>query len=164
MQVQGLERRVRLTLIACAAALAGALAVPAASPGAVTDAGYPPPESNPPNNEFTLDTPKSKKNGKATIVATVPGPGALRAGDDVNDAGLVRGARGYPLPKPLLKPTTADATGAGAVTLTLKPTKRAKKKLKQRGRVTANAEVIYTPTGGEPASRFTDVKLKRKGK
>jgi len=109
-----------------------------------------------PCNDFTLGKPKSKKNGTATIVATVPNPGVLVAGDK-NDPQLAAAAAA----KPLLKRTTEETADAGSVKLKLKPTKRAKKKLKKKGKVKPTAEVVYTPTGGDPASQTAKVKLKK---
>ena len=61
---------------------------------------------------------------------------------------------------------TARASGlSGAsieVTLKVKATGKANKKLKKKGKAKVGAEVTFTPTGGEANTQTTKVKLKKK--
>ena len=48
------------------------------------------------------------------------------------------------------------------VALKVAATGDAKRTLKRTGKVTVTATVTYTPTGGDPSSQTTSVKLKKK--
>jgi len=60
-----------------------------------------------------------------------------------------------------LKTSKAVAAAAGTVKLKLKATGKAKKKLKEKGKVKLKAKVTFTPTGGDPATKFRSLKLKK---
>ena len=79
---------------------------------------------------------------------TIPNPGTIAAAD----AG----------PKGLLKPTELTAEKAGRNVVTLKPARKAKRKLKRGKKVKLTAELTYTPFDGTANSADVAVKLKRK--
>jgi hypothetical protein len=45
--------------------------------------------------------------------------------------------------------------------LLVRPTKRARALLRERGKLKAKLKVIFTPTGGSPTTQVLKVKLKR---
>jgi hypothetical protein len=110
-----------------------------------------------PTNTFTLGAPVIGKKGTATVVATVPNPGTLSAGS-VNDKALV--AKKKKKKAPLLKRVSATATTSGPVTLALSVSKAGRKKLREKGKLTAVAKVVFTPTGGTATSQTVVLKLK----
>ena len=57
-----------------------------------------------------------------------------------------------------------DASGAGTVTVPVKPNGRVAKKLKKGGKATVNVDVTFTATGIAPNTETTKLKLKRKQK
>ncbi len=103
--------------------------------------------ASPPDNRFTVGEVTRLPNGRATVSVTIPNPGTLTAAD----AG----------PKELLKPTEVNAERAGQTTITLKPAKKAKRKLKRGKKVKLTAELSYTPFDGLANSAQVPVKLKR---
>jgi hypothetical protein len=103
-----------------------------------------PPPPLPPSNQFTIDAvKKDKRNGRATLRATVPGPGVL---------GL--SGRG-------VKERRKQAV-AGAVQLPVTPLGKAKRRLKREGRARVVLEVTFTPNGGLPNTETRRVRLVRK--
>jgi subtilisin-like proprotein convertase family protein len=102
-----------------------------------------------PDNRFTVGEVKRLPNGSATVEVTIPNPGTLSS----QDAG----------PKELLKPTETDASSTGKNVITVKPAKRAKRKLKRGKKVSLTAEITYTPYDGVANSAETPVTLKRQG-
>jgi hypothetical protein len=113
--------------------------------GTLTQGPPPPPPPPPPSNSFTIGEVSGKK-----VSLTVPGAGGI----DVNDANASKR-------KPLLKPSSATASGAGTVEVALKLTKAAKKKLKQKDRVKVNAAITFTPTGGTANTQDKALKVKK---
>ena len=99
-----------------------------------------------PPNEFSFGKPVKRRNGTAVLPVAVPAAGALTATNQK------------------IKPASADAPGEGTVDLLLKPSKQAKKQLKNGKKVRVAVEVAFTPTGGERAAKSATVVLKRKGK
>jgi hypothetical protein len=112
-----------------------------------------------PTNTFTLGTPTILKKGKATVVVTVPNPGAVSAGAS-NDSGFAANAKKKKKPGPLLLRASAAAPDAGPLTLTLSASKAGKKLLKQKGKLKVTARIVYTPTGGSAGSQTIQLKLK----
>lgn len=106
---------------------------------------------SPPSNAFTLGKLKSKHRGRASIEATFPGPGtALVQTDDdapTRSAGLV-------------KARSTQITAAGTLKLKIRASARAKGRLRAGHRVRAPFEVVYTPTGGTPATLAATVRFK----
>jgi hypothetical protein len=98
-----------------------------------------------PDNSFTIGkAKKNKKKGTAKLPVEVSGPGSL----DLAGKGL--------------KPVSADATDAGTVKLAVKTKGKTKKKLKKKGKKKVKPSVTFTPTGGDPDTQTTKVKLVRK--
>jgi hypothetical protein len=101
-----------------------------------------------PANTFSLGgITRDKNKGTATITTTVPNPGELAAsGTGVKAAAVA---------------TTSKAVTPGAATLLIKATGKKKRKLNDTGKVKLNATITYTPTGGNPSTLSTKVKLKK---
>ena len=107
-----------------------------------------------PTSAFTVTKVTRKKSGAISATAQVPNPGTLVAGDP-HDYAL-----GAPGNKPLLlKPDVADVT-PGSVTVTTRPTQRARDILARRGRLKVRVKVLFTPKGGLPSGQIRKVKLK----
>ena len=63
--------------------------------------------------------------------------------------------------KNLLKPSSASG-GPGKIVVTLKLTKKAKRKLNEKGKIKINAQITFTPTGGTANSQTAKLKIKQK--
>ncbi len=100
-----------------------------------------------PSNAFTLG--KLKKNKKK-------GTGSLDV--NVTDSGDV-GVAGKGL-----KGAVVNASGPGDVSLPIKATGKAKKKLKKKGKKTFNASITFTPSGGTANTQTDSLKLVKKKK
>jgi hypothetical protein len=112
-----------------------------------------------PTNSFTLGAPVIGKKGTATVVATVPNPGTLAAGS-VSDTAVV--AKKKKKKKgPLLTRIAATATDSGPVALAFQVSKAGRKKLREKGKLTAVAKVAYKPTGGAESTQTVVLKLKK---
>jgi hypothetical protein len=108
-----------------------------------------------PTSAFTITNVRRKKGGAISVTAQLPNPGTLAAGDP-HDYAL-----GAPGVKPLLlKPGVADVS-PGSVTVTTRPTQRARDFLARRGRLKIRVKVLFTPTGGLPSGQTRKIKLKR---
>jgi hypothetical protein len=101
-----------------------------------------------PTNTFSLGAAvRNKKKGTATITATVPNSGELTvSGNGVKTAGA----------------RTSVAVSAGTARLTIRATGKKKKKLKTKGKAKLAPTITYTPTGGDPRTQSTLVRLKKK--
>lgn len=112
-----------------------------------------------PTSTFAISQVKPGKGGKLTVTATLPNPGTL-AGGDKRDPTLAAAAGKKP--RLYLKPATATAAVANqTIRLLMKPTKRARSLLAQKGRIKAKAMVVFTPPGGSSSAQILKVKLKR---
>ena len=108
-----------------------------------------------PTSAFTVNRVRRKKGGAISVTVQLPNPGTLAAGDP-HDYAL-----GAPGVKPLLlKPGVADVS-PGSVTVTTRPTQRARDFLARRGRLKIRVKVLFTPTGGLPSGQTRKIKLKR---
>jgi hypothetical protein len=97
-----------------------------------------------PTSTFTLTKPTTLKKGRARLTATLPNPGTL----------TVSGR--------LMKPQTLQATDApGQFSLTMKPSKASKKRLKRKGKAKGGVSLTYTPDFGNPAVQPLKLKLRR---
>lgn len=96
-----------------------------------------------PSNEFTLGKlAKNKNNGTAMLAATFPGPGVVT----LTGNGL--------------KATASKVIGgAGTVQLKVRAKGAKRAKLEKDGFVTVKPKVTYAPTGGDPATKSTKIKL-----
>ena len=97
-----------------------------------------------PSNSFTLSRLKlNKRNGSATVIATVPGPGMLRlAGTGV---------------KRLIK----SVGRAVRVKLTVWAGPSTRRKLGRTGNAPVTVKVTYTPVGGDPNTKSDHLTLRR---
>jgi hypothetical protein len=96
-------------------------------------------------NDFSFGkTKKNKKKGTAKLTVNVPGAGDLE---------LAKSKK--------LKGATKRADAEGSVKLKVKPKGKAKEKLADKGKVNVNAEVTFTPDGGDPNTKTKKIKLKR---
>ena len=98
-----------------------------------------------PSNNFTLGKVKvNRKKGTATVQVKfkVPADGTV----------LLAGSK-------TVKKASKKATGGASLTLAVKPTGKALKTLKKKGKVTVKAKVKFTPIGGKPMTKTKTVKL-----
>lgn len=101
-----------------------------------------------PPNSFDFGRFKlNRKRGTATLKVDVPWVGKLMAVDTKSTIKRI-------------VTTTASATAAGAVTLRLRPTGLAWKRLKSRRELPFELSVTFTPTGGASASEIFSGKLR----
>jgi hypothetical protein len=110
-----------------------------------------------PTSTFTAAT-KAKKGGKLRVTVTLPNPGTFTAGDN-RDKALVAVAAGAKKPN-FLKRTGFPVAAPGPVSLVVKPTKAARQALTEKDKLNAKLKLLFTPTGGSPATRVIKVKLK----
>ena len=97
----------------------------------------------PPANEFSFGKVKTnKRKGTAKLTVKVPGPGELALAKNAKVKGKKKGA-----------------AAAGKQKLPIKPRRTAKKRLAAKGNAKVEAEVTYTPDGGEPNTQTKRVKL-----
>jgi hypothetical protein len=104
----------------------------------------PPPPGALPSNEFSFGkVKKNKKRGTAKLTVRIEqGPGELE---------LAKTKK--------VKPDDEPAEAAGEEKLSIKPSRKAKKKLNRSGKAKVKAEVTYTPDGGEPNTQTKRVRL-----
>jgi sugar lactone lactonase YvrE len=96
-----------------------------------------------PANSFALSRPNlNRRNGTATLIATVPGPGAL----------LLTGKG--------IKKLTKSVSHAGRVQLTLTAQRKTSRRLRRTGRAKVTVQVTYTPTGGDPNTKSKTLTLR----
>jgi hypothetical protein len=108
-------------------------------------------------NTFTIGKVKQKgTKPKVKVSATLPGAGTLKAGSPSDPALAAASA------KTSLKPVTQALTAKTQqqVTLTLKLSKSAKRKLADKGKLKLQVKLSYTPTGGPAGSQTAKAKLK----
>jgi streptogramin lyase len=113
----------------------------------VTGVTSPSPPPPPPacDNDFAFGkAKKNKKKGTAKLPVEVACAGTL----ELAGKGL--------------KPSSADASGAGEVKLAVKAKGKAKKKLKKKGKAKVTAEVTFIPDGGTANTEDAKVKLKKR--
>jgi hypothetical protein len=101
-----------------------------------------------PSNAFTVKSAKSLKNGSVKLTLDVPGAGVVSAKDK---------GKG----KKRFKTVKVTASGAGKVTVTLKPTASARTQIAKNGKLKVKALVTFAPTGGKPATHTTSVTFKK---
>ena len=107
-----------------------------------------------PTSAFTVSKPKVKK-GAISLTAQVPNSGTIVAGDPRDYALGAVGNKTL-----MLKYKNGVAAGPGAVSLTVRTTQAARALLRQRGHLKVPMKVLFTPTGGLPASQTLKVKLR----
>ena len=105
-----------------------------------------------PPNSFSFGKPsRNKQKATATLPVTVPGPGTLSLSGAGVQAQTAAGAM-----------AGTAVSQAGTVKLRVKPKGKKKRKLTQKGKLTVTVDVTFTPTGGDPLTETTKVKLKKK--
>jgi hypothetical protein len=107
-----------------------------------------------PTSAFTITKVRKTKGGAISVTVQVPNPGTLVAGDPHDYALGAPGNKAL-----LLKPDVADVT-PGSVTVTTRPTQRARDILARRGRLKVRVKVLFTPKHGLPSGQTRKVKLK----
>ncbi|HEY6772168.1 MAG TPA: calcium-binding protein [Solirubrobacterales bacterium] len=96
-----------------------------------------------PSNSFRFGGVKrNKKRGTALLTVVVPGAGQLE---------LARTKK--------VKPQQVRTGAAGGVKLAIKPSRKTKRILRERGKAKLSAGVTYTPDGGKPNTQSQRVKL-----
>jgi hypothetical protein len=119
-----------------------------------------------PSNAFTIGRVKGK-----SVLLSAPGAGKFTITDRskrdsvctcFNAASGASGGGARAAAKALLKHSSATASGPGTVTVPLVLTKPAKTKLRQRGKLTVNAAIVFAPTGGTAHGQTAALKLKKK--
>jgi hypothetical protein len=113
-----------------------------------------------PTSAFTLDAAKPRKNGKVKVTATLPNPGTLIAGDARAVGAPPTTAVAAAKRKRRLKSTTAEIAAPGPVTLTVRPTRSAIRKLRDRNKLKAKLGLAFTPVGGTAATETDRLKLR----
>jgi hypothetical protein len=107
-------------------------------------------------NTITIDKVKQKRGAtKIRVNMTVPGAGTVAVGSPGDTALASTSAK-----RLKAKRTTETVTGTHGVSLTLKLTKAAAKKLNSSGKLKVKVEAVYTPPGGPPGSSIKKTKLK----
>lgn len=118
-----------------------------------------------PDNNFQIGAAVSKKNGFAELTVTVPGAGTVQAQDAATGLSRLAGTakkKGKQKGRGLIKPVTVQAAAAGPVTLILKPTSTARKKLAKKGRVSVDVRVTFMPRGFTSKSAVVPVTLSKR--
>jgi len=106
----------------------------------------PPPNGGCTDNQFEFGkVKKNKKKGTAKLTVNVPCPGEL----DLAKTKKV-------------KADDEVAEDEGDEKLTVKPRRKAKKRLNKKGKAKVKAEVTYTPDGGDPSTQTKKLKLKKR--
>jgi hypothetical protein len=104
-----------------------------------------------PSNSFSAGKVKrNEKKGTATLTVNVPNPGELTgSGNGVKAASSGKAG------------TSNAVTTPGAAQLVIKAKGKKRRKLNETGKVKLNVNVTYAPTGGDPSTQLTKVKLKK---
>jgi hypothetical protein len=98
-------------------------------------------------NAFSVSkVTKRPKKGTAALTVSLPNPGTLEAA------------------AALTQPASATLAGPGETTLILKPTKKAGKRLRRKGKAAGPVTLTYTPSFGVASVRTVAVGLKLKRK
>jgi hypothetical protein len=98
-----------------------------------------------PSNEFTIEkVRRNKHRGTATLAIDLPGPGDL----SLSGKGV--------------KPATEEVDEAGSARLSVKPRRKTKRRLANRGKAKVTAEVTFKPEGGRSATDSERIKLVRR--
>ncbi|HWC09547.1 MAG TPA: hypothetical protein VG458_10885 [Solirubrobacterales bacterium] len=112
--------------------------------GTVPDPPAPPAPPATPSNEFKFGKLKlNKKAGTATLTINVPGAGSA----------VVKGTG--------IKKAKKAAKAAGKLSLPVKLSGKAKKKLGEKGKATVTAKVTFTPSGGAALTQKRKLTLKK---
>jgi hypothetical protein len=98
-----------------------------------------------PSSRFTFEKVKRDEDrGTATLRIDLPGPGRLA----LSGEGIKR--------------VSEEAAAAGTEKLRIRPKRKVKRRLRNRGRAKVTAEVTFKPDGGSPSTKTKRVKLIRR--
>jgi hypothetical protein len=101
------------------------------------------------------------RDGSGRLTVAVPGPGTLRLGDGAGTAGAA--AKKKRRPAPLVRSVSKKVKKAGNVSLKVKPTKKARKRLAHGHKVTVKLRITFRPSGAKSVAVVTKrVTLRRK--
>ncbi|HEY6772075.1 MAG TPA: hypothetical protein VI035_06450 [Solirubrobacterales bacterium] len=116
-----------------------------------------------PTSAFTISAIKLGKGGKVTVTATLPNPGTLTGGDkrDPSLAAAAGKGKGKGKQRYLKRSTMPVGVAGQTIRLLVRPTKRARALVKEKGSLKAKLKVVFTPTGGNPTTQVLKVRLKR---
>ena len=112
-----------------------------------------------PTSAFTISKVKLGKGGKVTVTATLPNAGTLEGGDK-RDPRLAS-ASAKKKQKYLKRSTMPVGVAGQTIRLLVRPTTQARALLGEKARLKAKLKVVFTPTGGNPATQVLPVRLKR---
>jgi virginiamycin B lyase len=119
----------------------------ASDPRGVAVDALPLPPNAPPNDFSFGKVKRNKSKGTAKLPVIVPGPGGL----------VLEGKKVKPVVE---QAVTRAERGAGTeVLLKVKARGKGKRKLNRTGKAKVNLEVTYTPTGGQPNTQGTSLRL-----
>jgi hypothetical protein len=110
-----------------------------------------------PTSAFSVDKVKPGKGGKVTVTVSVPNPGVL-VGGDTRDKSLAAAAARRKVK--YLKRRSIVSGAAMTLNLQVKPTKAARQVLASKGMLKTKLKLVFTPTGGNPATQVIKVRLK----
>jgi hypothetical protein len=111
-----------------------------------------------PTNTLTA-TAKPTKKGTSVLTARLPNPGTVSVGPA---AAANAGRAGAAAARSPVKTAVKAAAGPGDLQLTLRPTKRSKKRLGEKGKAAGPVTLSYTPSFGIPSTQTLKIKLKLK--
>jgi hypothetical protein len=104
-----------------------------------------------PTNTFTLGgTTRNKKKGTATITADLPNAGELTASGN----GVKAASAGQAV--------ISKSVTVGQAQLLIKAKGKKNKTLNETGKVKLKVAITYTPTGGDPSTQSTKLKLRKR--
>jgi hypothetical protein len=109
-----------------------------------------------PTSAFTNTKAKAKK-GKVKFIATLPNAGVIAAGDPRDKKLGGKPAKGKG--PQLLTRTSKTLAAPGKAKLSVKLSKAAQKQLAAKGKLTVRVRVVFTPEGGNAASKTLKVKF-----
>jgi hypothetical protein len=109
-----------------------------------------------PTNTVSVGKVTATKKGKALVDVSAPNPGTLTAATAPPGTAAAAKAR------PGVKPVTLTVGAPSTVTLTLKPNKRTKRLLQEKGKAKALVSLTFTPSFGSARSTAIKVKFKLK--
>ncbi|HEX2234323.1 MAG TPA: hypothetical protein VHG69_13270 [Thermoleophilaceae bacterium] len=108
-----------------------------------------------PSNAFSIARARTSSRGTATLALSVPGPGTLDLLATANASSRAVVARRIRVAR------VRKAVGApGTVTVTLRPSRQARRILKRKGQLRTVVRITYTPTGGASSSKIKALTLR----
>jgi hypothetical protein len=120
-----------------------------------------------PTNTLTLPTVvNNRRNGTAQLTVSAPNPGQLMASSAPTSSGAATSAKKKKRKRtkagPLVVATSTAVAAPGRVTMTLSPTKPARKRLKRKGRAAGTVVLNFTPSFGTMSTKTLAITLTKK--